>query len=70
MDNCYSADHIAEDHKHTDITCNIENHNRSAALERSVIDYILLWGGFKLVFLSQPSLLASAVVWKYKTSHL
>ena len=24
MDNCYSADHIAEDHMHTDITCNIE----------------------------------------------
>ena len=24
MGNCYSADHIAEDHIHTDITCNIE----------------------------------------------
>ena len=24
MSNCYSADHIAEDHIHTDITCNIE----------------------------------------------
>ena len=22
MDNCYSVDHIAEDHIHTDITCN------------------------------------------------
>ena len=25
MGNCYSADHIAEDHMHTDITCNIED---------------------------------------------
>ena len=24
MGNCYSAGHIAEDHIHTDITCNIE----------------------------------------------
>ena len=24
MGNCYSIDHIAEDHIHTDITCNIE----------------------------------------------
>ena len=24
MDNCYSADHIAEDHIHTDLICNIE----------------------------------------------
>ena len=24
MGNCYSADHIAEEHKHTDITCNNE----------------------------------------------
>ena len=24
MGNCYSTDHIAEDHIHTDITCNIE----------------------------------------------
>ena len=24
MGNCYSADHITEDHIHTDITCNIE----------------------------------------------
>ena len=24
MSNCYSANHIAEDHIHTDITCNIK----------------------------------------------
>ena len=24
MSNCYSADHIAEDHIHKDITCNID----------------------------------------------
>ena len=35
--NCYSADYIAEDHIHTDITC-----NRSTAFEWSAIDY---WEG-------------------------
>ena len=41
MGSCHSGDHNAEGHIHTDITaCNIE-HNRSNALERSVIDY---WG--------------------------
>ena len=38
MGNCYSADHIAEDHILTDITYNIEKKHRSTALERSVID--------------------------------
>ena len=43
MGSCYSDDHIAGDHIHTDITtCNIEEHSRSTALERSVIDN---WGG-------------------------
>ena len=41
MGNCYSGDHIAGDNIHRDITCDIGNHNRSTALERSVIDY---WG--------------------------
>ena len=42
MGSCYSCDHIAEDRIHTDITtCTIEEHNKSTALERSVIDY---WG--------------------------
>ena len=39
MGKSYSTDHIAEDHIHTDTTCNID---RSTALERSIIDY---WGG-------------------------
>ena len=40
MDNCYSADHTAEDHMHTDVTCKIvRNHNRSTALERSAVEY-------------------------------
>ena len=44
MGNCYSTDHIAEAHIHTDITCNMRNHNRSTALERSVIDhYVILY---------------------------
>ena len=37
--NCYSADHIAEDYIHTDITCNIKKPQQSTALKRSVIDY-------------------------------
>ena len=41
MGSCYSADHIAEDHRHTDITTvTPRNHNRSTALERSVKDEI------------------------------
>ena len=46
MDNCYSADHIAEDHIHTDIKCNIEETQHKyrlgtvsySLLERSVIE--------------------------------
>ena len=38
---CYSGDHIAEDYKHMNITtCKLSNHNRSTALERSVINYL------------------------------
>ena len=55
MGNCYSADQTAEEHIHTDITCNTEEHNRSTALERLVIDYLGVTG-------SEPSPLASAVV--------
>ena len=44
--NCYSFEHIAEDHIHTEIACNIvepqqKYRHRSTALERPVIDY---WG--------------------------
>ena len=40
MGSCYSDDHIAEDHIHTNITCNVEEpqQNRSTTLERSVVD--------------------------------
>ena len=41
MGSCNSGDHIAKYHIHTDITCDIEEQNRSNTLERSVIDY---WG--------------------------
>ena len=46
MGNCYSSDHIAEGHIHTDITYVTQrNHN---ALEQSVIDY---WDKFaKLLY--------------------
>ena len=39
MGNCYSINHIADDYRHTDIACNIEDHNKNIALERSVKDY-------------------------------
>ena len=40
MGNCYSADHIAEEHihTHTDNTCDTRKQNRSTTLERSVIE--------------------------------
>ena len=38
MGNCYSFDHIAEDH------VTERNHNKSTTLERSVIDYFGGWG--------------------------
>ena len=44
MGNCYSADHIAEDHIHTDITCNIEEPQQKYRLGRSVIDYMGVGG--------------------------
>ena len=59
MANCYSADHNAEDHIHTDITCTIREPQESTALERSVIDY---WWGLHMFNGSKPSLLASALV--------
>ena len=32
MGNCYSIDHISEDHTHTDITCNIEEPQKNYCL--------------------------------------
>ena len=43
MGNFYSADHNAEDHIQT-YNAKLRNHNRSTALERSVIDY---WDNFQ-----------------------
>ena len=43
MGTYHSADHIAEDHIHTDITCNIEEPQQKYRLGTSVIDY---WGAF------------------------
>ena len=38
MANCFSANHIAEDHLRTDMTCNIEEPQQKK-MERSVKDY-------------------------------
>ena len=53
MGNCYSADHIAEDHIHTDITCNIEEPHQKYRLR--TVSNRLLWGrggGLKTVLKS------------------
>ena len=59
MGNCYSIEHIAEDHIHTDKKCSTEKPHRhkmrnrkgSTAFERSVIGY---WG-LQLVLLDPYS---------------
>ena len=33
MGNCYSIDHIAEEHIHTDITCSIEEPQQECRIE-------------------------------------
>ena len=42
MGNCYSADHIAEDHIQTDITCNIEEPQQKYHLPTlyQIVDFI------------------------------
>ena len=62
MDNCYSVDHIAEDHILLGIT--LRNHNRSTALERSVIDY---WWGLNMFYWIQTSPSASVIVQSIQT---
>ena len=59
--NCYSADHIAEDHKHTDITCNTEEPQQKYRIGK--VSYSILGGGDKHVLpYPNPRPLASAVV--------
>ena len=43
MGNCYSADHIAEDHIHTDITCITEEPQQKNRL--GTVSNLLLGGG-------------------------
>ena len=60
MGNCYSGDHISEDHTHTDITtCNIEEPKQKYLL--GTVSYRLL-GGLNMFTGSRPSPLDSAVV--------
>ena len=58
MGSCYSADHIAEDHIHTDITCNIEEPQESAVLKRSIIEHF----GFTWLFLGVHLAFAGGVL--------
>ena len=53
MDNRYSADHVADDHIHTDITCNIEEPNKRT--DFGTVSYRLPRGGLKHV-LMDPNL--------------
>ena len=67
MGNCYSINHIADDYRHTDIACNIEDHNKNIALERSVKDYKGGGGvgggaGLNMFYWTQTSPSASVVV--------
>ena len=57
----YSADHIAEDHIHTDITCNIEEPQQKNRLG-NVSNRLL--GDLNMFYGTKPSPLASAVVQK------
>ena len=58
--NCYSGDHFARNHTQTNITtCNIEIHNTSTALERSIKDY---WGTKTRFTESKPLPSISALV--------
>ena len=50
MGNCYSADDIAEDHIHTDITCNIEEPQQKYRLG-TVRNRLPEGGGLKHVLL-------------------
>ena len=59
MGNCYSADHIAEDTIHTDITYNIEEPQetyRLGTVSNRLLGDLNMFTGFK------PSPLAAAVV--------
>ena len=51
MGKCYSTDQTAEDHIHTDITCNTEEPQQKYRFGRSVIDY---WGGVGLKHVEKP----------------
>ena len=49
MGSFYSADHIAEDHIHTDITCNIEEPRQKRRLGTEVINCVGEGEGVHLV---------------------
>ena len=60
MGNCYSADHIAEDHIHTDITCNTEEPQQKYRLGTVSNRLVGGGGGLKYVLLDpnpRPQLL-------------
>ena len=59
MGNCYSADHFAEDHIHTDITCNIEEPKQEYRLG-TVSNRLLV--GLRLFYWIQTSPSASIIV--------
>ena len=51
MGNCYSGDHIAEDHIHTDITCYIEEPQQKYRLGTVSNELLGGGGGLKLALL-------------------
>ena len=61
MGNCYSADHIAEDHINADITYNIEEPQQKYMYRLGTASYRLL-GGLNAFYWIHTLPLASAVV--------
>ena len=58
MDNCYPADHTAEDHIHTDIICNIDEPQQKYSMRKLknaysmqsvgwLVGWLVSWLGFK-----------------------
>ena len=48
MGNCYSTDHVAEDHIHTDITCGIEEPQqkyRLGTVSNRLLANVCVYGG-------------------------
>ena len=60
MGNCFLIDIIAEDHIHTDITCNIEEPQQKYLIR--TVNNRLLGGGYNMFYWTRTSPSSSAIV--------